>query len=454
MVSPTYRSAKVALAPAYARTERRARRPQNPFNVVNLPFLITPVMFHPVLPGETLKSLLIQSQCWSDPLNAQLKNLGWWLEYNCWYVKHRDLTGWEIATDGLGKDLIDMFVSNESLTSHETATAITRTYTAPGGVDFCTNALNRVIEEYYRDEGETFATSGASYSVANELFSLRKAQIYPRGRDDAFKKLTMAANYADRRQELDADNDGNIYVGDEMDRAYNEWAAAHDAGLIDMTYEDWMRTYGGTAGGSAEPDRVDYHRPEDIGHSREFTYPTNTVEPTTGVPAVAVGWRTAQAIRKSHRFNEPGWIMVTQVIRPKMYLGKQEGSVASWMKTRDSWLPAVLNAESTVGHTLIDDLTGPLAAIMAADYMIDIRDLLLYGEQFTNLPQTSNAYTQPGFAQTLPNNAAQRRYVDDTSINAMFADTTNGRFRTDGMISLNILGRQTETTQNLVLTRR
>ena len=180
MVSPTFKSAKVALAPAYARTEGRARRPQNPFNIVNLPFLITPIMMHPVLPGETLKSLLLQAQCWSDPLAASLKNLGWWLEYNFWYVKHRDLTGWEIATDGLGKDLIDMFVSNEALTPHETATAITRTYTAPGGVDFLTNALHRIIEEYYRDEGETFSTAGASYSVANELNALRKAQIYPR----------------------------------------------------------------------------------------------------------------------------------------------------------------------------------------------------------------------------------------------------------------------------------
>ena len=47
----------------------------------------------------------------------------------------------------------------------------------------------------------------------------------------------------------------------------------------------------------------------------------------------------------------------------------QEGLVAAMMQSRDSWLPAILNAESTVGHAVIDDLVGPLAATMAADYM-------------------------------------------------------------------------------------
>ena len=358
MASPTARSPRVAIAPAYARSERQGRRPQNPFNVITKPYQIQPVMFHPVLPGETLKSLLIQGQIWSDPLNVALKNTGWWCEYNVFYVKHRDLPGYETATDGLGKDLVDMFVSNESLAPHAAGAIVPWTYTPVGGVDFVKPALERVVEEFFRDEGETanaFAIDGVPI-----------AQIYGRGRSDAFDKLTMAANYRDARQKLDANNDGTIYVGDEMNRAFQEWAAAHDAGLIDMTYEDWMRTYGGGAGGSVEPDRVDYHRPEDIAYARQFTYPTNTVEPSTGVPAVAVGWRAAHNIRKAFRFDEPGWIMVTQTVRPKVYLGHQEGLVASMMKTRDSWLPAVLHDESTVGHLTIPHTEGPLATIMAA----------------------------------------------------------------------------------------
>lgn len=439
MVSPTQRSPRVAIAPAYARTERTGRRPQNPYNVRTKPFQIQPVMFHPVLPGETLKAMLIQAQIWSDPLNVALKNTGWWCEYNVFYVKHRDLPGYEQSVDGLGKDLVDMFVSNEALTGQEVA-AVPWTYTPIGGIDFVKPALERVVEEYFRDEGET--------ASAFNIDGVPICQIYGRGRSDVLDKLTPEAEYADHRQELDADGDGTIYVGDEMNRAFNEWAAAHDAGLIDMTYEDWMKTYGGGAGGSVEPDRVDYHRPEDIAYARQFTYPTNTVEPTTGVPAVAVGWRAQHNLRKSFRFDEPGWILVTQTVRPKVYLKNQVGSFASMMQTRDSWLPAVLNAETTAGHLLIPEETGPLGTTFgdtAGGYMVNIRDLLLYGEQFVNY-----APDGAGFV-TLPTVDAQRRYADATQAMALFSDTTNGRFRADGMVSLTIMGRQRETTKNLTL---
>lgn len=439
MVSPTIKSPRVAIAPAYARSERQQRRPQNPFNVQTKPFQIQPVMFHPVLPGETLKTVLIQAQVWSDPLASVLKNTGWWCEYNIFYVKHRDLPGYETAVDGLGKDLVDMFVSNESLAGHAAGAAVPWTYTPAGGVDFVSPALTRVVEEYFRDEGET--------ASAFHIDNVPICQIYGRGRSDAFDKLTLSSDYEDHRVDLDADGDGTIHVGDEMNRAFNEWAAMHDAGVMDMTYEDWMRTYGGRAP-NTDTDRVDYHRPEDIAYARQFAYPTNTVEPTTGVPAVAVGWRVAHNLRKAYRFDEPGWLLVTQTVRPKVYLGKQEGLVASMMTTRDAWLPAVLHDESTVGHLLIPEGTGPLGTVSTTandDYMVSIRDLLLYGEQFVNY-----APAGAGFVD-LPASSGQRRYADATQAMALFTNTTTGRFRADGMISLGIMGRQRETTKNLTL---
>jgi len=438
MASPTTRSPIVSVASPYARTERNTRRPQHPFNVVQKPFQIQPIMFAPVLPGETLKSLLLQAQVWTDPLATTLKNTGWWCEYNVFYVKHRDMPGYEVGTDGLGKDLIDMFVNNESLSSHVDADGNAATYCPPGGVDFCKSALERVVDEYFRDEGE-------AWSVA-EIDGIPICQIYGRGRSDAFEKLTLAGDYEDHRVPLDIDNDGEIYVGDEMNRAFNEWAVAHDAGLVDMTYEDWMRTYGGSAPNS-DPDRVQYHRPEDLAYMRQFTYPTNTVAPSNGVPAVAAGWRVTQNLRKSYRFEEPGWLLVTQTIRPKVYLENQQGLVACMMQTRDSWLPAVLNHESTAGHLLIDDAQGPLKDIMTSDYYINVRDLLLYGEQFINY-----APSGPSFME-LPLATGTRRYAAATEVMEMFSDTTNGRVRADGMISLNILGRQREQTRNQVLYR-
>lgn len=441
MASPTKRSPRVAIAPAYARTERQMRRPQHPFNVRTKPFQIQPIMFAPVLPGETLKTMLIQSQVWSDPLSVALKNTGWWCEYNVFYIKHRDLPGYEQATDGLGKDLVDMFVNNESLSPHVAGAAVPWTYTPIGGVDFIKPSLDRIVEEYFRDEGETSGT----YHIDNVPI----CQIYGRGRSDAFDKLTLASEYEDHRVQLDVDNDGEVYVGDEMNRAFQEWAAMHDAGVMDMTYEDWMRTYGGRAP-ETDIDRVDYHKPEDVAYARQFAYPTNTVEPSTGVPAVAVGWRVAHNLKKSYRFNEPGWLMVTQTVRPKVYLKNQDGLVASMMINRDAWLPAVLHDESTVGHLLIQEDTGPLGVTFndpGEEYMLSVRDLLLYGEQFVNY-----APTGAGFVD-LPTVNTNRRYADATQSMAMFSDNVNGRFRADGMVSLGISGRQKETTKNLQLYR-
>ena len=84
---------------------------------------------------------------------------------------------------------------------------------------------------------------------------------------------------------------------------------------------------------------------------------------------------------------------------------------------------------------------------MAADYMVSYRDLLLYGEQFINYTPSGAGFME------LPLSTGARRYAAATEIMEMFSDTVNGRFRTDGMISLSILGRQKEVTHNKVLYR-
>ena len=332
-----------------------------------------------------------------------------------------------------------MIVNNGNLTAHKNVALETWTYTPIGGVDFVKNAVYRIVEEYFRDEGET-ATSAVIDNVPI-------AQIYGRGQNDWSARLTWANDYQDRRVDVDVDNDGDITV-DEIERAYVEWAAAYDAGLMDMDYEDWMKTYG-VRSTLPEIDRVDYHRPELLAHHREYTYPTNTVEPTTGIPATAVGWRTAKQFRKNWLFPEPGWIIGLTSCRPKIYLEKQEGNIASMMSTRDSWLPAILNDQLNVSHLLVTKNTGPLKSVSSAankDYWLDLRDLLNYGDQFLN-------WTPADVAPfvTLPATTGQRRYASGADAMSFFADTTNGRFLEDGVVSLGIKGRQNPRYENLVL---
>jgi len=435
MVSPTIRSPRVGVAPEYQRRGRVSRRPQHRFNLKTKPYGLYPFMIAPVLPGESLKSLMLQTQCWSDPLaSGVMKNIGWWSEYYFFYVKHRDLMGFEQAVDGLGKDLIDMFVSNESLSPHYDADGNQITYCPPNGVDFTLEGLKRVTEEYFRDQGEAWN----NFTVDG----VPQVKIYGRGSSDAFEKLTLEGSYQDR----EVDVPGKI---DDLMDAYTEWQAMYDAGLMDMDYEDWMRTYGSS---SVLPnvDRVDHHIPENLCHWREFQMPTNTVEPTTGVPATAVGWRVAKQHRKAAFFAEPGWIMGFTCVRPKVYL-KLTGSLASMMRTRDSWLPAVLAQHLDASHLNIPEASGPLSHLTLGtpnSYWVDLKDLLNHGDQFINWATT--ATDAPPFVD-LPTTAGQRRYVSSGDIMQAFADTVNVRFLQDGVVSLSILGRQQNPTKNLVL---
>lgn len=439
MPTPTIRSPRVGVAAPYARESRVTRRPQHRFNLKIKPYQIQPMMLAPVLPGETLTSLMLQSQSWSDPLKAGvLRNIGWWNEYFFFYVKHRDLIGYDGA--GIGTGLINMIVQNQPLTAHKVGAPVQWSYTPKGGVDFVSACTLRIVDEFFRDEGE----SAFDYTIDNVPI----AKIYGRGQEDWSQRLTWASDYEDRRTKVDVDEDGDITV-DEIERAYIEWAAAKDAGLTDMDYEDWMKTYG-VQSTLPNVDRVDYHRPELIAYHRDFAYPTNTVEPTTGVPATAVGWRSAQQFRKAWMFAEPGFIVGYVVKRPKIYLGGQSGSVASMMLTRDAWLPAVLNDQLDVSHLLIPEGEGPLAALSAGveeDYWLDLRDLLNNGDQFVNWPLAAEApfVTLPG--------VENRRYVVAADAMRFFADNVNGRFMDDGVVSLQIKGRQAPRYQNLVLGR-
>jgi hypothetical protein len=71
------------------KSRRIPRNPQHRFYLETRPWQIQPFLIAPVLPGETMKNLLLQSRVVSDPLLASLT--GWFCEYYFFYCKHRDL---------------------------------------------------------------------------------------------------------------------------------------------------------------------------------------------------------------------------------------------------------------------------------------------------------------------------------------------------------------------------
>lgn len=434
----TYRSPRVGISPSYAMTQRVQRRPQHKFNLRFQPYQIQPTMIAPVLPGETLKTVMLQSQCWSTPLKPfTLRNIGWWQEFHYFYVKHRDLIEFTdgVEEPGLRDKLIKMFTDGTPLTADAEVADNATWYTPKGGVNFLKLAVDRIVDEYFRDDGE----SSSDYTYGG----LPLAKIYGKGQSDWSEKLTMDDDYEDNRVAVPE------YLND-MEKAYIEWAAMKDAGLMDMDYEDWMRTYGVNPV-VPEEERITHHVPEDLAHFREFAYPTNTVEPSNGQPATAIGWRTASRSNKSFLFQEPGWIIGLVVVRPKVYLGNQKGNVASMMITRESWLPAILNNELDVSHLKLPGTHGPLNGTIPNEdeYWIDLRDLLNYGDQFTNIARTDAPFV------ALPDVNANRRYPSQTDIEKFFLSAANSEyqngFEIDGVHSLVIVGRQQERYKNLTL---
>lgn len=433
--SPTKTNVRVAPAPA-SRAARVGRRPQHKFNLVTKPYQLQPFMIAPVLPGETLTNMMLQSQVWSDPLASGMKNIGWWCEYFFFYVRHQDLAGWDTDTTGIAKELADMFVSNASLSGFQDADGNAWTYCYPGAVDFLFECTKRIVDEFFRDEGENWDDQ--------LLDNVPLVKIYGRGQSDGFEHLTLASAYADRSEPIPAD-------WNDLELSWLEWASLKDGGQIDMDYDDWMRTYGATT--NRVQEAVQHHRPEDIAHLREFTYPTNTVEPTTGVPATAVGWRVANRLDKRMFFREPGWIVGFNTIRPKVYLGNQQGALAGAMQSRANWLPPVLAGQEDYSHVLFDDAAGPLKGVMDAgnvDYWIDLKDLFLNGDQFVNYATPASGFTGVPSVD-LPAATGMRRYASSAEIMALFANTTDGRMRQDGVCSLTIKGRIEQPNKSLVL---
>lgn len=436
---PFERDVRARRAASYD-ARRTARRPQMRFNLVTKPYQIQPMMIMPVLPGETISNILLQSQVWSDPLASGMKNIGWWCEYNFFYVRHTDLVGWDTDAQ-IGHEMVDMMVSNASLSSFQDADGNAWTYCYPGAVDFVLECTKAVVGAYFRDEGEAWN----DYT----LDSVPIAKIFGRNMSDWSDKLTLAANYADRTVDVPA-------TMGELQDAMVEWMALRDAGMVDMDYDDWMRTYGSVgpnvdAGSVASPE---FHKPEDVAHFREFSYPVNTVEPTTGDPSTAAGWRVATRANKRVFCDKPGWLVGFNLIRPKVYMGSQQGAIAGAMQSRDAWLPAVLNHQMDLGHLEFAEATGPLKATFGTGlggYWIDLRDLLVYGDQFNNYATPASGNSGVPF-MAVPTSAGQRRYASSSQIMALFSDTVNGRFRQDGVVSLSILGRQKQSNlQSLTL---
>lgn len=406
----------LASAPKAARVPRR---PTHTWTTQVRPFVIQPFMIAPVLPGETLKEFNMASRIVSDPVASSL--VGWWAEHYWYYVSHRMIDQFNGDTT-----LQDMVLTQGAATTPIHSATLAATYhfnSGAGAIDFALQCLKPIVQEDFRKEGEDW----------ND-FLLDSMPVAAINAENWMETLTPAA---------DMPVGDTIAAGDsmaELDRMRQQYEYLRGVGLTEMSYEQWLSTYG------VRLASVEMFKPELLRYSREWQYPSNTVDPTSGTPRSAVSWSITVNGNKDRFFKEPGFIIGLQCFRPKVYRKNQRGAATALLNDAFAWMPAVMKDDPATSLKLVDKDDGPIKS-QTTDFYVDIRDLYTYGDQFANYDLDTTVAAAGKLAVELPTAAGETDYItDSTEINLLFVSSGSNKIHCDGRCDLTILGTQVDHT--------
>lgn len=398
------------------RTRRKMRMPTHSFSLESRPWQLVPCAIAPVLPGETLKNANVQARIVADPLaTGPAALIPWWSETYLFYVKLRDLD--------IRNDVENALLKGTALPTN--ATASVAFYHAAGQVDWLQLCYKRIVEEFFRDEGEAWNSAMIdSYAAVSAV----------KRQSNWADSLTVDTVGIPDPNDLQVPHSHDVLT--EYAEMYEQMRSMQ---MIDMSFEEWLKTYGITGPEVQEP-----HKPELIRHTSAWTYPTNTVNPVDGIPNTAVSWSLNERADKDRFFKEPGFLVLLKVERPKVYLGNQKSTAVAMLNNALAWLPALMRDEP---HTSLKALPkaaafNPMGATQTNDTWVDLRDLFLYGDQFIN-------YAAPGnVAPALPSAASEMRYATSAMATALFKASGSNKIRTDGLGRFAIMGHATTAQDN------
>lgn len=418
-----YRSPTVQGVTALPRQGRQPRRPSHPFNIRHQPWQITPFFIAPVLAGETLQSLKWQARVATDPLKNQ--QVGWWYEALFFYIKLSDMS----QSAEFQKMMIDPTWTDAAVAG---ATPTLPRYFGGAHIDWVLQCYNRVMDAdcgFFRVEGEDRGTTTGS------LYNCKL------GGPDWLDSMTPDADLT-VVQDINVDLNANATItAEEVEIAMRKYELLRANGAINMTWEDYLETFG-----IKRPDE-ELHIPELLRFVRQWTYPATVVDPTDGSLAGSAVWNVSESADKKRFFTEPGFIFGVTIARPKVYISGQKGSATSYLCTANAWLPALLGDDPNASwvnipdNTLLGDLTD------AGGMWVDMRDLFMYGEQFVNFDITDTAF---GAHQVLPAVGGNHKYPASITAPFLGSTTATQQIRQDGLVSLTISGRQTDTSVQYV----
>ncbi len=385
------------------------------------PFGLYPIMCHPVLPGETLKSATSKWTVISQPLKNPF--VGAWLESWLFYVKLTDLD----------RDLGQMFISDSYSDTgwKRTAGSVINLFTAQNQINWIEKCLDRIHEAYFRSEGEP-ARKFSTRDTSIPMVKLNNRSWY---QNLMFEPAEVALDVSGER---------------DHDEQMSAWQMIQQMQMTELSYESYLEQYGVTS------MRLGIGEPEILRFTRSWTKPVNVIDPTDGSPTSAWVWNDEMKTTKDKRFDEPGFLIKLACIRPKMYQQGQEYSLVGSLWGFSDWYPAYNLRDPAAGIKRIgtDDLVFKSdlnAAEGEVQLLYDHRDLLSHGEQFVNdLAPFYPLPTSTGWSTIAAANSADVRgeYADDTSIEDLFLGTNTNQEKViyEGITSLTIAGHVQDDT--------
>lgn len=420
------------------RVERKTRSPKHTFQVRTRPFQFQPVAIAPVLPGETLMEATMQVRAVSDPIKNPL--VGWHKEYGLWYVKLTDMYDRQA--------FMEMIVDpRRNMGAQDDATSLAY-YHVNGGdspaINWPLRCMHRVIDCYFRYQGENwddFTINTVAGPVAMPAVPIAR-DLYL----DSFLNFDDAIGGAydeNLTSAVAGQGDGTASVtASEIDMVMRRYNLARLHGITDMTYEDWLEAHGIHAGQAQE-----LHEPEFLAHWRDWTYPTNTIDPTNGTPRSAVSWALNHSIKKPILFKEPGFLFLATWCRPKVYFENLTSNAVMLMNSAKDWSPALMSESWDSMHQVITAGDPPVDA-NAKSYFIDIKDIFMYGDQFLNFALTDAAAS----LVALPTAAGVYRYLTtDAELDGLFVGASpSNQIREDGVIQFRVKSTLRDTTPQYV----
>lgn len=385
---------------------RQTRRPRHNYAVEFMPYELAPFLIAPVGAGDSIKAIRFESRVLSDPLKNQVA--GWWAEKYFFYVPLSVM-----GDDASTTDIAAQLVSNAEFAGQSGLDQTTRNWqyfrAGDGAVNWLHECYKPIVRSYFRREGEDWdeVTSAAG--------------------------LALVGHYG--KSFLDAVHDVSDFSGgavvDDYEGFWEAYQQIRAQKLIsaDTTFEEYLRSQGVSVPAQLRETVTNKRKPELLKFVRQFTYPTNTVNPAAaGEQVSAVSWVVAERMDRRIFCNQPGFIVGLATVRPKVYSWDQASYGAGLLRTAREWLPN--DTVDAPQNSLIKINSAGTEGVLATagETVVDMAGLWALGDQFVD---SSRAPMMTG-----------RVYPLESDIKALFADTegTHTWIQMDGTAAFSITG--------------